>query len=122
MTHRILTGDGDWTFGHGLSDIAIDLDAIALNITAKLREWKGNCFFNLDAGIDWRLRLDKNQQDSLISDMSLLLSQTYGVTKVNSVSFSYGPAIRDITIQYNIDTVFSPGFQNKVALTTRFID
>ena len=54
MTHRILTGDGDWTFGHGLSDIAIDLDAIALNITAKLREWKGNCFFNLDAAIDWR--------------------------------------------------------------------
>ena len=122
MTHRVLTGTGDWLFGHGLSNLAVDEEAIKYNIATRLREWKGNCFFNLDAGIDWQSRLDKNQKDNLIADISLMLSQIYGVTKVNSVDFSYDAKTRDIVISYNVDTIFSPNFEYKVALTTRLLD
>jgi len=63
MKHRALTSTGDWTFGNGRGNYAVDERGIEVNIATRINSWKNDCFFDFDAGIDWSIRLDKGQKD-----------------------------------------------------------
>jgi hypothetical protein len=116
MKHRALTSTGDWTFGKGKGDYAIDEQAIELNLATRIRSWKTDCFFDFETGIDWVARLDKGQRDNLVNDLKILMIQTYGVVRVNSVSVNENPLTRAIILTYNIDTIFSTSFTNEIAI------
>ena len=117
MIFRAIDGTSDWTFGAGKANYASDERAIELNIQTRLKSWINDCYFDLDAGIDWLARLDKNQKNNLVNDIKILLIQTYGVMKVyDDVVIVENRQTRAIGLTYTIDTIFSKNFTRAVAL------
>lgn len=80
MIVRKLDKGGDWCYGNSIKDYLINIDAIAQNIKTRLKEYLGDCFFDLLKGIDWDARLGgKNQEDLLKSDTYSIIKNTDGV-------------------------------------------
>ena len=116
MKIRALSSTGDFTFGSGNANYATEECAIAQNIASRVRSWKNDCFFDFEAGIDWLNRLDKGQKDNLVNDINILLIQTEGVVKINSVSVNENRDTRALTMTYNVDTIYSQNFTNSLAI------
>lgn len=117
MIFRNLDANGDWTFGNGLSNYATGDLAIGLNIKTRLLSWVGDCFFALNAGIDWANRMGrKNQQGLLRSDLKRIILQSFGVTGLTS--FSTVLVVRAFRANYSVDTIFSKSYQQSVTQGT----
>ncbi len=114
MIIRNLDATGDWTFGKGASNYARNERAVNLNLQTRLKSWVGNCFFDLPAGIDWRTRLDKNQEQNLLDDLRTLILQSYGVVGINSMDANFNETTRALRVRYDIQTIYSPSFQSEV--------
>jgi hypothetical protein len=113
MIFRNLTSSGDWTFGSGTGNYLSGNPAIGLNIKTRLLSWLNNCFFDMTAGINWPTRLGgKNQQLLLELDLRRIILQSFGVTSLNS--FSYSLVVRSFSATFNIDTIFSAAYQNTI--------
>lgn len=103
---RALDNDGDWEFGKGKSSYKRDQKAIILNIDTKLNEWKTDCFFAQNSGIDWKTRLSKtNQKPLLDNELRRLLVGIEGVLKLNS--FTSDLTNRQYTANFNLTTIYS---------------
>lgn len=114
MIFRSLDKNDDWTFGNGTSNYATGNNAIGLNIATRLRSWVGDCFFALNAGIDYTNRLGrKNQKALLENDIKRSILQSFGVTRLNSASVSLN-AQRLLNSQYSVDTIFSANYVQSV--------
>lgn len=116
MKIRALSSTGDFTFGSGNANYATEERAIAQNIASRIRSWKNDCFFDFDAGIDWINRLDKGQKDNLVNDLKILLIQTEGVVKINSVSVNENRDTRALILTYSVNTIYSQDFTNSLAI------
>lgn len=114
MKHRAIDAAGDWTFGKGLSNYAMDEAAIELNIATRLRSWVGNCPFAMQDGIDWLSRLDVGQEAALLNDLRTLILQSQGVVGINTVSYNLDRQTRNFTVTYNIVTIYNQAFQAQV--------
>lgn len=109
MIFRNLDSNGDWTFGSGQQNYLYGESAIDLNIKTRLYSWLGDCFFALNAGIDWANRLgSKNQKVLLDQDTKRIILQSYGVTGITSFNSSLNPDTRAYSANYIITTIFSP--------------
>jgi hypothetical protein len=115
MLFRSLSPEGDWNFGRGKVDYALDERSVELNLLTRIKSWKGNCFFDWDAGIDWTARMDKNQKADLIAELKRLIIQSYGVVGVNSVTVGEG-LNRSTVVYIDVGTIFSPSFTSTVAI------
>ena len=113
MRFRQLSGNGDWSFGHGLQEYATKNDAIGFNIQTNLLSFLKDCWFAPNAGIDWlRLLGTPGTMQEIQLNVKGIILQCYGVTKVNSVFAN--KVGRGLTITYNINTIFSQNFSNTV--------
>lgn len=54
MDFRTLDENWDWNFGRGRNDYASQSLAIAYSIKTKILSWYRDCFFDVEAGIDWK--------------------------------------------------------------------
>lgn len=111
MKFRGLDTNGDWMFGQGLGSYASDAAALALDIAARVRSRKGNCFFATDDGIDYTNLLDKGQEQNFIAAMSNYIQQTPGVVKINSVSTNLDRKTRAMSLTYDVQTIFTRSFK-----------
>lgn len=76
-------GFSEWLFGHSFADYRSEQNQIAQDIYTALYEWKYDCFFALENGIDWYTRLGmKNQKDSLDQDIVDVIQNRQGVLSV----------------------------------------
>lgn len=114
MIFRNLDSSGDWQFGNGVSNyVSADL-AIGLNIKTRLLSWVGDCFFSLNAGIDWANRMGRKNQDGLLkSDLKRIILQSFGVTGLMSFSAFLSPT-RQLIAQYSVNTIFSKSYEQSV--------
>lgn len=113
MIFRNLDLQGDWSFGQGLSNYIAKNAAISLNIKTRLLSWLNDCFFDMNAGIDWTNRLgSKNQRALLERDLRRVILQSYGVTAI--VTFDTVLVGRQFTANYTIDTIFTKNFADTV--------
>lgn len=113
MRFRQLDGTGDWDFGQGLQSYATGNNAIALNIQTSILSFLKDCWFDPDAGIDW-LRLlgtPGTLQETQLTVRGIIL-QCYGVTQINSINVAQNG--RNVTVSYNINTIFSQNFSDIV--------
>lgn len=109
MIFRNLTPAGDWSFGSGLRDYVHDNAAIGLNVRTRLLSWVGDCFFDLQAGVDWTNRLgSKNQRTLLELDLRRIILQSFGVTGI--VSFDTVLTQRAFRANYSVNTIFSKAY------------
>lgn len=76
-------GYSEWLFGHSFADYRTEQNQIMQDIYTALYEWKYDCFFALENGIDWYTRLGmKNQKDSLDQDIIETIQNRQGVLSV----------------------------------------
>ena len=104
---RRLDSNDDWCFGRGKSDYASGRDCVALNLKTRLREWKYNCFFNLEAGIDYKRRLgDKNQKDILDSEIKFVSANTDEVVAIGEINSSLDTSSRAYTASLEVQDIY----------------
>lgn len=111
MKFRGLDSDGDWMLGQGLGSYAKEADALALDIAARLRSWKYDCFFALDDGVDYRNLLEKGQKTNLLASLQDCLQQTPGVVKINSFNPVFDPKTRLLHLTAEVQTIFTRSFR-----------
>jgi hypothetical protein len=110
MTFRALDSDGDFVWGQGRSSYLTKGDAVNLNIRTRLYCWLNDCFYRMDFGIDWKNLLGSRNpvaETGIIVQTRLMVAQSYGLVRINSVNTSLDRATRRLTVQFNIDTFFS---------------
>lgn len=76
-------GYEQWKFGHSQADYRTGANQVAQDIYTALKEWKFNCFFAMENGIDWYTRLGyKNQKELLDIDVQNVIKNRTGVLAV----------------------------------------
>ena len=113
MSFRNLDGNHDWVFGSGRNDYVTENQEIALNIKTRILSFLGDCFFAINEGIDWFNLLDYRYQNRLELAVQETIKNTPGVTGINDIQVLLG-ANRKITIQYDIQTVFSANYEDEI--------
>lgn len=99
-------GNLEWQFGHSLGDYKSGLNQIAQDIYTALGEWKYDCFFALENGIDWSTRMGKRgQKEQLDDDVVKTIQNRQGVLSV--YDFSSLLDGRNYTCSCNVFTEYS---------------
>jgi hypothetical protein len=110
MKFRGITETNDWTFGAGVQSYFTDSQAIGANVKTRLQTFLGECFFALNLGVDWwNLLGTKNPiaQQNIILQCRSVIAQSYGVTRINTVTPVFDSTTRSLTVSYDIDTIFT---------------
>lgn len=115
MSFRNLTGEGDWIFGNGLSAYATENNEIALDIKTRVLSFYRNCFFDLEAGIDYFNLLDYNRQQELENNIQHTILTTNGVTGVKRINL-YLNSERKMAIEYEVTTIYSTTISDEITL------
>ena len=106
MRVRITDNNGDWTFGQGQLNYATKQKAIEYDIVQKIREWFQDCFFALQNGIPWSIRLGShNQKELLDDDLKEIIRNADGVLEI--LSFESIVNERRYRAQTSIYTIYS---------------
>ena len=115
MKIRKIDAEGDWMWGKGMSSYAVDEAAIEQNVKTRILSWVGDCFFDMQAGIDYKNRIDVRQQQALADDIRALILQSFGVWGAGSVDVNFVGNTRAITIGYNaVETIFGEAFSDAI--------
>ena len=102
-------GNAVWDIGHGYTSYKSGQKAIEQDIKCSLLEWKNDCFFALQNGIDWRTRLGaKNQKELLDEDILNVISSREGVLDIQD--FSSEIFERSYTCTCTVFTIYSEDF------------
>ena len=105
MIFRQLDDNHDWVFGAGMQNFTTGTKAIALNIQTRILSWRGDCFWNMLAGIDWINRLgNKNQAALLSAELRRLILQSYGVTGLQAFDTVTDGRAFTVTTTVNTET------------------
>lgn len=115
MIIRALDINGDWQFGKGQSSYLSGNLAIAENISTRLKSFLNDCFFDMNAGIDWITYLGTpGRQDELTLRVKALILLSYGVINCTQVSINVDRNKRAASLSYNINTIFSTNYQQDI--------
>lgn len=108
MIIRAIDINGDWTFGKGKSSYKNNELALRQDVETRLQEWKGDCFFDNDAGVDWKNRLAKRSQLAPLRDeVRAVILKSDGVVEVVNLDFNFDSTSRGLTLNYSIKTIYS---------------
>ena len=104
MKHRGVDRNGNWVFGKGINSYATGTEAIKLNIRTRLLCFKYNCFFDLEAGINWFDLGSGSQKNLQVLDLKIkeVIATSYGVDKIISSSLNIDPATREVKAAYQV--------------------
>ena len=107
MMFRSLDINHDWNFGQGLQSYVSGEQAIGLNIQTRILSFVGDCFFDMLAGINWFIYFGTpNQTQQTLLSVQACILQSYGVTKVNSVTMNETSA-GSLYLTFNIYDIYS---------------
>lgn len=118
MIFRGIDGSNDWAFGNGRQSYLTGEAAVAANIKTRLMTFLGECFFALDAGVDWwNLIGAKNPQAqaNIILQCREIIIQSEGVVRINSIA-AVMDSRRKLTLTFNIDTIFTRNLESSVPI------
>lgn len=99
-------GQEEFCFGHGFTDYKKELAYVCQDIETALYEFKNDCFFDLEAGIDWKARLGYyGQKEYLDEEIQQIISNRIGV--INIISFDSNIIDRVYICTIEVLTVYS---------------
>lgn len=106
MRIRNVDKNWDWEFGQSQSNYTKNLYSIQNDIQMKLKEWYQDCFFALQNGIAWSIRLGSHKQKDLLdSDIQRVTKTVEGVLSV--FNFTSSVIGRRYTCSFNVYTKYS---------------
>lgn len=106
MMFRTLDPLGDWSFGNGIGSFSSDFPALKLNLLTRLRQWKGECFFDLLAGVDYNNFMDIGTKELLDADITRTILGSWGVIGILSFTSTLTTATRALRVEATISTVY----------------
>ena len=106
MIFRNLSSDNDWLFGRGIQNFTTNSEALRLNLKTRLQEWKGDCFYATESGVDYNNLLSVGTQSLLDSDVKRVILQSEGVLKITSFESEIDPSNREYSGRAEIVTIF----------------
>jgi hypothetical protein len=112
MKIRALDADNDWTFGKSL--FKRDNNAVAQSIKTKLQSWRGDCYFDLTAGVDWSNILGSKIKQLAIADIKRVIAQVTGVLTID-VDFDTIDN-RNLTVSYTVTTIYNDIITDEVQI------
>lgn len=105
MTTRAINDKREFMFGNGLLNYKVDLEELKQNIITTIRSFKNDCFFDLDAGIDWQTYLsnygtEKDIKEDIIRNVKMI----EGVVNV----YNYNAYLdnRKLVITFMVSTIY----------------
>src|SRR3954470_19732138 len=104
MIVRSLDANGDWTFGKGKNNYLSANAAIVQIISTRLNSYLGDCFFALDAGLDWFNLLGSKNQLALELAVRAIILNTPEVVAIVDVSINLDNNTRRISMRYTVET------------------
>ena len=110
MTTPIVRGldvNHDWTFGKGQQNYLQANAAIGQDCDTRLLMFLNDCFFDQSGWVDWLNILGSTNQQGLNLAVSGILLATAGVTAILQLSVAINTQTRDLTISYQVRTVYS---------------
>lgn len=107
MRVRAIGTDGNWLYGKGQNDYLRNNAAVAQNIQTRLLSFLGNCFFDLEAGIDWFNYLGGKDLTILQLSLSTVILNTTNVTGLKQLLPVLEPETRLFTVTYQVQTTYS---------------
>jgi len=111
MTVRAIDNNHDFVFGQSKANYLSENLEIAQNVETRLLSWYDDCFFDTEAGIDWK-NLGK-EQTSIIQQIRYTILNTAGIVNINSFDY-YIDEHRKLTVTANVDTLYSTNYQLRV--------
>lgn len=118
MIVRAVDGNNDWTFGKGKNDYVSANKAIEQDIQTRLQSFLGDCFFALDAGLDWFNLLGSKNQLALELAVRASILNTEGVTGIVNVVINLEPSTRRIDMKYTVNTIYTVVNASAVPITS----
>lgn len=112
MIVRSLDINGDWTFGKGKNNYLSNNKAIVQSIATRLQSFLGDCFFAVDAGLDWFNLLGAKDQLALELAVRAVILNTQDVTAIVNVSINLEENTRRINMKYTVETVYTAANQS----------
>lgn len=99
-------GQEEFCFGHGYTDYKHESSCVEQDIETALYEFKNDCFFDLNAGIDWKARLGYyGQKEYLDEDIQNIILSRNGV--INITDFNSNIIDRIYNCQASVLTIYS---------------
>lgn len=106
MAVRAITNKGEFILGHSNLDYKIELEELKQNIITTLRSWKWDCFFDLEAGIDWKNYLGSyGKGEELKNNILKEIKKIDGVLSIEKYD-NFINEKRQIIIQLTIKTIY----------------
>ena len=124
---RSIDENGDWQWGQGLSSFVTGQAAVAQDVKTRLLFFLNDWFAAMNFGIAWfDLCGSKNpaaQNGIILQTRQMLISAVggyapYGVTAINSLNVYEDVQTRNLTLEYNINDIFTTGFTDSVTVPT----
>lgn len=107
MRVRALDSEGDWTWGKGQNDYLTGVAAVMQEIRCNVSSFLGDCFFDVEGGIDWFNLLGGKNQLAIEVAVSTQIINTPNVTKLVQLSATLNPITRALTLFYQVTTSYS---------------
>lgn len=120
MSIRANDFQNDWEFGLGRSNYFRGEKAIEQDLRTSLQCWLNDCFWRLNFGVDWANLLGSRgtaAQSNLILQCRQVIVNTFGVTSINSVNASRDALTRRLSVQYDINDIFTLNFKGSAIIT-----
>lgn len=99
--------DHDWTFGKGKQSYFRREAAVAQSIMTRLMSFLGDCFFDINAGLDWWQLMGGKDRAALLVQVRSVILGTEGVIRVSDLDVTFNSPTRNIHLSYKIDTLYS---------------
>lgn len=116
MSFRALTNGGDFTWGKGVQNYLQAEAAIVADIKTALKTFLGEAFWAVDFGVDWWNLLGGKSQEAIVLQCRQIIASRDGVTKINSVAAALDSRTRQLSVTFNIDTIYSRNAIQTVAI------
>jgi hypothetical protein len=113
MKIRAIDADGDWRYGLGRQDYKTDEKALDQNIITKIKSWRNDCFFDVDAGIDWYNLLGGKDIRSLENNVIQTILAVDGVNSIESFETYLDSKTRQLRMNVVINTIYGGSVLNE---------
>ena len=113
-THPKPEYDHDWAFGKGRQSYLRHEAAIAQSIRTRLMSFVGDCFFDINAGIDWWRFLGGKERLALLVQVRRVILGTEGVIGVSDLNVIDDPGTRGLILSYSVRTLHAANLTGTV--------
>jgi len=106
MKVRAIDEKGDWVFGLGVQSYKNNIQAVVQLIATHIRSWYLDCFFDMEAGIDWKNLLGNHKTEDMIK--LACRREILKIPEVKTVDalWLHLDEERRVTVSYEVKTIY----------------